>query len=139
MSTASVAVAEAVPEVRDRADIRRQVKLVVTFGIATVLLVYFALSIDNPTVQYVLGDEDEWWPKPDGEDLEVDDPYNTYLNAGLPPGPIANPGQSAIVAVLNADGSDYFYFVATGDDRHEFATTYTEHLDNLCEFQDTCG
>ena len=93
----------------------------------------------DPTVQYILGDEDDWWPVVDGDDLNVDDPYNTYLNTGLPPGPITNPGQSAIVAALNPDGSDYFYFVAVGDDTHEFASTYPEQLENECRYlEDAC-
>ena len=93
----------------------------------------------DPTVQYVLGDEDDWWPVLEPGDTErdevADSPYNTYLTPGLPPGPITNPGRSAIVAVLNPDGSDYFYFVAMGDDsgEHVFASTYPEQLQNECE------
>lgn len=93
----------------------------------------------DPTVQYILGDESDWWPVLDGADLDVDDPYNTYNNAGLPPGPITNPGQSAIVGVLNPDGSDYYYFVAKGDDTHAFASTYPEQLANECQYlEDAC-
>lgn len=62
-------------------------------------------------------------------DLEVDDPYNTYLYAGLPPGPICCPGEAAIKAALNPDDTDYLYYVARGDAEgsHEFSRTFKEH------------
>lgn len=53
--------------------------------------------------------------------------YNTYRHPGLPPGPIANPGESAIAAVLAPAKSDYLYFVATGGGRHTFSRTFEEH------------
>ncbi len=93
----------------------------------------------DPTVVYILGNEDDWRPilQPNQaiEDQDViDNPYNTYLFPGLPPGPIANPGISSIIAVLNPDGSDFFYFVAMddGSGKHAFARTYQEQLQNEC-------
>jgi UPF0755 protein len=64
-------------------------------------------------------------------------PYNTYLNAGLPPGPIANPGLSSIQAVLAPEEHDYLYFVATpdGTGRHVFAETFEEHTANVRQYQ----
>jgi UPF0755 protein len=53
--------------------------------------------------------------------------YNTYRHAGLPPGPIANPGEAAITAVLAPAASDYLYFVATGGGRHTFSRTFGQH------------
>jgi UPF0755 protein len=53
--------------------------------------------------------------------------YNTYRHAGLPPGPIANPGEAAITAVLAPAASDYLYFVATGGGRHTFSRTFEQH------------
>jgi UPF0755 protein len=63
------------------------------------------------------------------EDLEIDNPYNTYLYPGLPPGPIANPGMTAVSAALRPAKTDYLYFVlnAPGDDRHHFSATWREH------------
>lgn len=84
----------------------------------------------DPTVRYALG-------KFDGpvllKDLEVESPYNTYRNSGLPPGPIANPGLAAIEAVLNPADVDYLYFVARcdGSGGHVFADTFEEHTRNV--------
>lgn len=78
------------------------------------------------TVQYVLG-------KPKDrlllQDLRVPSPYNTYLHAGLPPGPIANPGKHALVAALRPESHDYMFFVARGDGsrRHVFSRDFTAH------------
>jgi UPF0755 protein len=54
-------------------------------------------------------------------------PYNTYRHPGLPPGPIANPGEGAIRAVLAPDKTDYLYFVSVGGGRHRFSRTFEEH------------
>ncbi len=62
-------------------------------------------------------------------DLKVESPYNTYLNRGLPPGPINNPGLAAIKAALNPADVDYLYYVATKSGRHKFTRTYQEHLE----------
>ncbi|OAI39813.1 hypothetical protein AYO38_06930 [bacterium SCGC AG-212-C10] len=67
------------------------------------------------------------------EDLKYPSPYNTYANAGLPPGPIANPGLASIEAVANPATTQYFYFVADsikGDGSHVFAETLEQHLAN---------
>jgi UPF0755 protein len=77
------------------------------------------------TIQYILG-----YPKPEltVQDTEIPSPYNTYLNAGLPPGPIANPGLESIKAVLNPAQTEYLYFVAGKNGAHHFSRTYEEHL-----------
>ncbi len=65
------------------------------------------------------------------QDLQTPSPYNTYLNDGLPPGPISNPGRAAIEAVLNPAETDYLYFVASGNGGHAFAKTLAEHNRNV--------
>ena len=65
------------------------------------------------------------------EDLKVDSPYNTYLNRGLPPTPIGNPGLNAIIAVLEPTVSDYVYYITDNDGNFHYARTYNEHLDNV--------
>ena len=53
--------------------------------------------------------------------------YSTYVNEGLPPGPIANPGDRSVLAVLAPASSNYFYFVASGGGRHTFSETLADH------------
>ena len=92
----------------------------------------------DPTVQYALGynaDQGTWWTNPLSlADLEIDSPYNTYRYAGLPPGPIANPGLNALQAVAFPAQTPYYYFRAACDDsgRHSFAETFEEHKNNAC-------
>jgi len=90
----------------------------------------------DPTVQYGIGLRDgSWWPQITRDDYQsARSAYNTYLNQGLPPGPIASPGMAAIRAALNPEVSDYFYFRARcdGSGYHSFAATYEEHLANGC-------
>ncbi|MCF0166297.1 MAG: endolytic transglycosylase MltG [Bacteroidales bacterium] len=64
--------------------------------------------------------------------LQTASPYNTYLNSGLPPGPICSPTRECLDAVLNPDSNKYLYFCASPDfdGTHRFATTYTEHMRN---------
>ncbi len=96
----------------------------------------------DPTVQYAMGYQEatgQWWKTPVflEEYSSVQSPYNTYLNDGLPPGPIASPGLSSIEAVLNPGQHDYLYFVATpdGTGAHVFATTFEEHSANVQRYQ----
>jgi UPF0755 protein len=107
--------------------------------IASVFLNRLALGIPlqaDPTVQYPLGrPPDGWWKAPlSAEDLQVDSPYNTYLQDGLPPGPIASPGLASLESVAAPAGTAYLFFRATcdGSGRHLFATTFEEHLANAC-------
>ncbi|HTB26799.1 MAG TPA: endolytic transglycosylase MltG, partial [Puia sp.] len=69
--------------------------------------------------------------------LLIESPYNTYLNAGLPPGPICTPSIESMDAVLNAPQTNYYYFVAKPDfsGYSNFAETYTEHIKNAKEYQ----
>ncbi|MEI6827282.1 MAG: endolytic transglycosylase MltG [Desulfuromonadales bacterium] len=61
------------------------------------------------------------------EDIQRTSPYNTYLNKGLPPGPIGNPGIDAVTAAINPAKSDYLYFVARQDGTHQFSRNLTDH------------
>ena len=67
--------------------------------------------------------------------LRVRSPYNTYLNVGLPPGPIGQPGLSSIVAALYPADAPYLYFVARPDGKHVFSVTYREHLAAISEIR----
>lgn len=62
-------------------------------------------------------------------------PYNTYKIARLPEGPISNPGEKALAAVLNPEETDFLYFVSKNDGRHYFSKTYKEHLNAVRKFQ----
>lgn len=85
----------------------------------------------DPTIQYIL---------PDGprrllnRDLRIDSPYNTYMYAGLPPGPINNPAVNAIRAAVYPSQTSFLYFVADGKGGHSFSRTLTQHLNAKRKF-----
>ncbi len=87
----------------------------------------------DPTVIYGLGE------RFDGNlrkhDLEADGPYNTYTREGLPPTPIALPGQESIDAVLNPPHTDYLYFVSRGDGSSHFSTNLADHARAVARYQ----
>jgi UPF0755 protein len=90
-----------------------------------------ALEIDA-TVQYALGD----WEPILIADREVDDPYNTYLHAGLPPGPIASPGRASLEAALApAEGPWIYYVVIDAEGHHAFTDSYQEFLRLVDQYQ----
>lgn len=68
------------------------------------------------------------------DELQVDSPYNTYKYAGLPIGPISNPGLQSILAVLEPAKTKYFFFAAKGDGTHAFAVTLEEHNRNVAKY-----
>lgn len=94
----------------------------------------------DPTIIYVVkkrsGDFNQIIKRVLYEDLKIDSPYNTYINAGLPPAPITMPDISAIDAVLNAEKHDYYYFCASPSKPgyHAFASNYTQHQINAKEY-----
>lgn len=90
----------------------------------------------DATVQYALGYQDgekSWWKRHlTSGDLKVNSPYNTYLQMGLPPTPIANPSLSALKAVANADpNTPYLYYYHDSKGSSHYATTLQEHNDNV--------
>jgi len=85
------------------------------------------LEIDA-TVLYAL---QEWKNMAPGVVRTVKSPYNTYLNKGLPPGPIGSPGFKSILAALKPEKHGYLYYVARPNKSHYFASTYPEHLQNI--------
>ena len=96
----------------------------------------------DPTVQYAVATRDGpaaatygYWRGLTAADLEIDSPYNTYAHAGLPPGPICNPGEASIRAVLQPGKTNYLYFVAStdGSGTHLFARTLDEHNANVAK------
>jgi len=82
----------------------------------------------DPTVIYALEKAGKWTGRLRRSDLEFDSPYNTYLNSGLPPGPICNPGLASLRAAVEPSASEDLYFVARGDGGHYFSKTYAGHL-----------
>lgn len=87
----------------------------------------------DPTVIYGI------WEKFDGNlrkiDLQTPNPYNTYMNKGLPPGPIANPGLASLRAAVSPETSPDLYFVGKGDGSHHFSATLQEHNRAVHEYQ----
>jgi UPF0755 protein len=86
----------------------------------------------DPTIQYAKGN----WGELSLDDLKLDSPYNTYLNAGLPPTPICNPGLAALQAAAQPQKTDFLYFVAKGDGTgdHAFANTLEEQEANRVKY-----
>jgi UPF0755 protein len=89
----------------------------------------------DPTIIYAL----ELAGRFDGNlrrtDLEIDSPYNTYRFPGLPPGPIASPGEDSIRAVLEPAETTYLYFVSRNDGSHHFSSSYSEHASAVRKYQ----
>ena len=78
----------------------------------------------DPTVQYIIKDGPR---RLLNKDLRIKSPYNTYMYKGLPPGPINSPGLQSLLAALNPQINNYFYFVAKGDGYHTFSKNEKEH------------
>ena len=88
----------------------------------------------DPTVIYALKQVDQYNPPLTLKDLHFNSPYNTYVHGGLPPGPIGNPGESAIRAALAPAPTDFLFFVANTQGGHFFASTLAEHNKNVAKY-----
>lgn len=101
-------------------------------------VIYNRLTQDMPlqmdsTLQYALG---KYGQRMLEEDKEADSPYNTYTHAGLPPGPISNPGVASLRAALQPANEEYFYFVSNADGKtHTFSRTATEHEQAVAKYR----
>jgi UPF0755 protein len=126
----AVTLASIVEKETARADERPLVAAVYT----TRLRVGMPLQCD-PTVIYALVKAGRYNGNIHKDDLAIDSPYNTYRYAGLPPGPIASPGQASLEAAVHPADADYLYFVSRNDGSHEFAHTLEEHNRNVQKYQ----
>jgi len=90
----------------------------------------------DPTIAYALKQAGRYTGRLLFRDLKLDSPYNTYLHAGLPPGPISNPGASSLDAALHPAPAGYLYFVARGDGSHRFSRSLGEHLDAVRQYRE---
>ena len=93
-----------------------------------------ALAAD-PTVIYATLVSGRYTGAIHQSDLQSDSPYNTYRHAGMPPGPIANPGRASLEAALHPAKTDFLYFVSNGNGRHRFARTLDEHSRNVAAYR----
>lgn len=93
-----------------------------------------ALQCD-PTVIYALELSGRYRGKLYARDLRFNSPYNTYRYRGLPPGPIANPGEAALRAALYPARVEYLYFVSNAEGGHHFSRTLREHLKNVARYR----
>jgi peptidoglycan lytic transglycosylase G len=93
----------------------------------------------DPTVAYALTLAGKYSGKLEGADLSFASPYNTYHNRGLPPGPIANPGEASLRAALDPSPTEDFYFVANTEGGHFFSKTLREHNQNVARYRHLLG
>jgi UPF0755 protein len=88
----------------------------------------------DPTVVYALEQAGKYRGVLTTADLRFDSPYNTYRYKGLPPGPIANPGEASLRAAREPAAVDYLYFVADTEGGHFFSKTLAEHNQNVARY-----
>ncbi len=93
----------------------------------------WALELDA-TVQYFLGKPGSWWPNTTLLDRKLKSPYNTYLNQGLPPVPICNPGLSSIKAAQNPESSPYWFYLHDRSGVIRYGATLADHNQNIAKY-----
>ena len=86
----------------------------------------------DPTIQFIINEPPR---RLLNKDLKINSPYNTYLNKGLPPGPINSPGKHSLLAALFPEQNDFLFFVARGDGYHTFSTNKRDHDKAKRKFQ----
>jgi UPF0755 protein len=95
------------------------------------------LDIDA-TLQYILGyqsDQKRWWKEGlTNEDKTLRSAYNTYANAGLPPGPISNPGIESLRAAISPSQTEYFYYITDGSGTNRYGKTLEDHEANIEQY-----
>jgi UPF0755 protein len=94
------------------------------------------LQVDA-TLQYANGYDEiqnDWWKPPTAAQKEVNSPFNTYKNLGLPPEPISNPSLSSIEAAIYPTDSEYWYYLTSDDGQMRYATTLEEHNQNVRDY-----
>jgi UPF0755 protein len=89
----------------------------------------------DPTIIYALKLAGTYDGNIRKRDLSLDSPYNTYTHAGLPPGPICNPGEESLRAALAPPKTDYLYFVSRNDGTHQFSKDFTSHSLAVARYQ----
>lgn len=116
----------------EREALKDSEKVLISSVIANRLEKSMALDIDA-TLQYVKGKDSsgKWWSIPTVEDRELNSPYNTYRNAGIPLGPIANPGLEAIKAAYIPAKSNYYFYIHDVQGNVHFAENLSKHNQNV--------
>lgn len=88
------------------------------------------LQVDA-SLQYIRGEEGNWWPQPRSEDKDLESPFNTYKYSGLPPHPIANPSLDSIEAALNPEDTNCIYYLHDGEGQIHCSASYAGHRANV--------
>jgi len=91
------------------------------------------LEVDA-SIQYIMGSSQEWWPIPLLGDRKRPSTYNTYLNRGLPPTPICNPGLASLRVATNPESSPYYFYLHDKSGGIHYATTLSEHTANIAKY-----
>lgn len=100
------------------------------------MIINMSLQVDA-SLQYIKGFNevaDDWWVPPLAVDKQIESPFNTYLNVGLPPKPICNPGLDAIKAALTPKETDYLYYLHDRQGKIHFASNLNEHNNNVNKY-----
>ncbi len=117
-------------------------RLEIGMALQTDATIQYALATTNCLSREALAKWDkpssincDWWPKNiTNQDLKIASPFNTYLNPGLPPAPISNPGLAAIKAVVYPQKTNFLYYLSDKNGQMHYAQTIDEHNQNIQKF-----